>query len=114
MKKTIFNGLLLILASISLVGCGGGGGSGGSGTSTTSSTINAAISGTAATGAAIAGGTVDFVCANGATGTTTTADDGTYTMNLTGVTLPCAVKVTVPSTQQKSIQSSRTARPQQT
>lgn len=87
-----------MLAAIGLYGCGGGGG-GGTGTANTA--ISAAISGTAATGAAIAGGTVDFVCANGATGTTTTADDGTYTMNLTGVTLPCAVKVIVPTTQQK-------------
>lgn len=101
MKKSILNGLLSILAAISLFGCGGGGGGGGTGSSTPSSAVNTAISGTAATGAAIAGGTVDFVCANGATGTTTTADDGTYTMNLTGVTLPCAVRVTVPTTQQK-------------
>ena len=99
MKKSLCNGLLSILAAISLFGCGGGGG--GASSNTPSSAINAAISGTAATGAAIAGGTVDFVCANGATGTTVTADDGTYTMNLTAVTLPCAVKVTVPTTQQK-------------
>jgi hypothetical protein len=100
MKKTLCNCLLSILAVISLFGCGGGGG-GGASSNTPSSAINAAISGTAATGAAIAAGTVDFVCANGATGTTVTADDGTYTMNLTAVTLPCAVKVTVPTTQQK-------------
>jgi len=96
MKKNLFSSILLMFAAISLFGCGGGGGGGGA--STASST---AISGTAATGAAIAGGTVDFVCANGTTGTTVTADDGTYTMNLTGATLPCAVRVTVPTTQQK-------------
>jgi hypothetical protein len=96
MKKNLFSSILVMFAAISLFGCGGGGGGGGA--STASST---AISGTAATGAAIAGGTVDFVCANGTTGTTVTADDGTYTMNLTGATLPCAVRVTVPTTQQK-------------
>lgn len=97
----LFNSLLFILAVASLFGCGGGGGGGGSGSTSPSTAINAAISGTAATGAAIPRGAVDFVCANGVTGSTVTADDGTYTMNLTGVTLPCAVKVTVPTTQQK-------------
>lgn len=91
----------IALCALALIAACGGGGGGGGVTSTPSSGINAAISGTAATGAAIAGGTVAFVCANGATGTTVTADDGTYTMNLTAVTLPCAVKVTVPTTQQK-------------
>lgn len=105
MKKYFFNGLLMMFAAVSLYGCGGGGGGGSGGASTAASTINAAISGTAATGAAIAGGTVDFVCANGATGTTVTADDGTYTMNLTGVTLPCAVKAQYQRLSRSSIQS---------
>ena len=91
----------IAVSALALLAACGGGSAGGGVASTPSSTINAAISGTAATGAAIAGGTVAFVCANGATGTTVTSDDGTYTINLTAVTLPCAVKVTVPTTQQK-------------
>lgn len=97
-SKKLFYVSSLLVALATLSACGGGGG----GSSSSASTpINAAISGTAATGAAISGGTVDFVCANGATGSTTTAVDGSYTINLTGVNLPCVVKVTVPSTQEK-------------
>ena len=86
MRTTIGWGLSLI-ASASLVACGGGSGSDG----TTSSPMT--FAGTAASGAAIAGGTVDIKCAAG-TGTATTGTDGKYTLTLDEATLPCALQVT--------------------
>lgn len=68
---------------LTIYGCGGGGSSGGALT----------ISGTAATGAAIANGTVSVKCATG-TGTATTNSDGTYTVTISGGTAPCLLKAT--------------------
>jgi len=64
-----------------LVACGGGGGG------------DLTISGTAATGAAINGGTVEFVCASG-TKTGTTAADGSYKVTVSAGVLPCLGQVT--------------------
>jgi hypothetical protein len=55
------------------------------------------ISGTAASGAAIAGGAVDAKCATGS-GSATTAADGTYTVTISGGVLPCVVRVTTGAT----------------
>lgn len=77
----------LALATASLLGlaaCGGGGGGGSSATTTT-------FSGTAATGAAMANATVSITCASGS-GATTTAANGSYTKDLTSITLPCALR----------------------
>lgn len=52
-----------------------------------------AISGTAATGAAIADAPVQARCASG-NGSATTAADGSYTLQVEGGTLPCAMRVT--------------------
>ena len=88
----------LALAAIQtalLSACGGGGDSatpatgGGDPTPAASLTLN----GTAATGAAIAGGKIDVKCASGS-GTTTTIADGTYTISISGATLPCVMHVT--------------------
>jgi hypothetical protein len=51
------------------------------------------LSGTAATGAAIAGGKVDAKCATG-TGSATTAADGSYSLPIDGGALPCSMRVT--------------------
>jgi hypothetical protein len=51
------------------------------------------LGGTAATGAAIAGGTVDAKCATGS-GSATTAADGGYAMAIEGGALPCSLRVT--------------------
>jgi hypothetical protein len=51
------------------------------------------LSGTAATGAAIAGGTVTAKCSAGATTTATTNTDGTYSLAVTSGALPCVLKV---------------------
>ena len=75
-----------------LVACGGGG----------SSDIVApgapvpgtlSISGTAATGAAIVGGTVNVKCAAGTSSPATTIANGSYTITVTGGTLPCVLRV---------------------
>jgi hypothetical protein len=51
------------------------------------------LTGTAATGAAIAGGTVDAKCATG-NGSAATVADGSYTLAIEGGALPCSLRVT--------------------
>ncbi|MEO8835852.1 MAG: hypothetical protein ABI364_03845 [Caldimonas sp.] len=51
------------------------------------------LTGTAATGHALAGATVDAKCATGA-GSTTTATDGSFTITIAGGVLPCVLRVT--------------------
>jgi hypothetical protein len=82
MKKFTALGLCALLTA-----CGGGGGGGNPAASSLT------ISGTAATGAAIAGGTVDVKCATG-TGTATTNADGTYTVTISSGVAPCLLRVT--------------------
>jgi hypothetical protein len=75
--------------------CGGGGGSSSSsGTGNTPTPASTTLTGTAATGAAIANGTVTAHCVTG-TATTTTAADGSFTLDLSsGQTPPCMLQVT--------------------
>jgi hypothetical protein len=80
----------LAIATATLLGltaCGGGGGSAPIAPTATTTTL----SGTAATGAAMANATVSISCASGS-GTTTTAANGSYSKDLTSITLPCALK----------------------
>ena len=49
------------------------------------------LSGVAATGFAIAGGTIDVKCATG-TGSTTTGTDGAYAVRIEGAALPCVLR----------------------
>lgn len=86
-----------------IAGCGGGGGGNsgfvGGSTSTTPTTPvtqsdpSLQLSGTAATGAALASASVAVKCASGE-GTATTDANGAYTLKLTGGALPCVIKVT--------------------
>lgn len=78
---------LALVATAALAACGGG-----SEGPTLPVTAALTIGGTAAKGAALAGATVSVKCAAG-TGTATTASNGTYTVTITGGTLPCALKV---------------------
>jgi hypothetical protein len=72
-----------------LAACGGGGGdSGGSAVPT-----SLALTGTAATGAAIAGQTVDVKCATG-TGSAVTQANGNFSVSISGGALPCVLRVT--------------------
>jgi hypothetical protein len=69
-----------------VVGCGGGS-SGSLGRSST-------LSGTAAVGAPIVGGTIAVICSGGsAVGNTVTDTIGSWTVTLSGQTLPCALQV---------------------
>jgi len=70
-----------------LVACGGGGGGGGDAPAAT-----LALSGTAATGAAVAGAAVDAKCATGS-GSATTSADGSYSISIVGGVLPCVLRV---------------------
>jgi len=78
-----------------LVACGGGGSDDSTTTTGTSPTTPAlAISGNAATGAAIAGGTVTAKCAAGTATPATTSTTGSYSVSVTSGVLPCVLQVT--------------------
>lgn len=81
----------LLMAMVSVLASGCGGGDGGSTGSAAFST--ASVSGTAATGAAISGGTVSMNCVSGASATGTTAADGSYALSVSGITFPCVARV---------------------
>lgn len=78
--------------AVLLTACGGGGGGSSSAPGTTS---DLTVSGTAATGMAIAGATINAKCQAG-TGTATTIADGTFTLVVTGGKLPCVLQITNP------------------
>ena len=78
--------LSTVLAASLLSACGGG--------SDSTPAATATVSGTAATGAAIAGGTVSMNCVSGASATTTTAADGSFSLSVSGITFPCVARVT--------------------
>jgi hypothetical protein len=95
-KLKIDRVLVPVFVTALLTACGGGGGGGGSG-SASSSVPSLSISGVAATGAAISGGTVDAVCQSG-TGTATTNADGSYTLSVSAGQQPCILRATDPVT----------------
>lgn len=81
---------LFVLVALLFQGCGGG-----SASSTPAPTpVN--MSGTAATGAAVAGATITVKDAAGASKTATTGADGKYTIDVAGMTAPFLVKVDLP------------------
>jgi hypothetical protein len=82
--------LMLSISLLALAACGGGGGGG-------SSSADLTLSGVAATGAAISGGTVEVKCKTG-TGTATTNSDGSYTVTITSGVGPCILKAVDPIT----------------
>lgn len=79
----------LMAMGLAVYGCGGGGG----GSSPPPSSSTSSLSGTAAKGAAIASATVTIKGANGLMKTGTTASDGSYNINVSGLTAPYLVKV---------------------
>jgi hypothetical protein len=81
--------LSFVLAA-TLAACGGGGGDSSGGGAAGPLTIT----GTAANGAAIGGGTVDAKCGAGS-GSGSTQADGTYSLTIAGGAWPCVVRVTV-------------------
>lgn len=91
-KTTVQRAAAITLPAL-LFACGG---DGGSGTPTPPVTPPAALSiaGTAATGAAIAGGSVTAKCAAGTASPAITAADGSYSASVTSGVLPCVLQVT--------------------
>jgi mono/diheme cytochrome c family protein len=76
----------LVSAIAVLTACGGGG-------SGLDSASGASVSGVAATGMAIAGGQVSLKCAVGSTSPTTTQADGSFSIDVSKVKLPCVARV---------------------
>ena len=78
---------LIAFAALTLTGCGGGG----------ANSIGAAagtmVSGVAATGLAIDKGSVSLRCSTGSTAPVTTAVDGSFSVDVSNVTLPCVARV---------------------
>lgn len=77
--------LAVSMAALLVTACGGGGGDG------AAAPGGVQLSGTAATGAALADATVEVKCAGG-TGSTTTSTSGAYTITVSGGSLPCIVR----------------------
>lgn len=83
--------VLAALATAALVAaCGGGDDD----STATPSAATVALSGTAATGAAIANATVSAIDATGATVTATTGTDGKFTINVAEAAAPYALRIT--------------------
>ena len=86
--KRPFHGLATALLASSLAaGCGGGGGDVVSPVAAITS-----LGGTAAVGSPIVGAALNVVCANGAPLSTFTSGTGSWSVNTTGATFPCAVQ----------------------
>jgi mono/diheme cytochrome c family protein len=84
------NGALAASAlAAALAACGGGGG----GTDSTGSAAVSTVSGVAATGLAIANGTVSLKCAALDPSAVKTLADGSYSVDVSKSTLPCVVRV---------------------
>ncbi|CAN5605271.1 hypothetical protein BH11PSE7_BH11PSE7_17770 [soil metagenome] len=75
-----------VITAAVLTACGGG-------DSAPAANAGASVSGTAATGAAIASGTVTLKCVSGTTSAATTGTDGSFTVDVSSVTLPCVARV---------------------
>jgi mono/diheme cytochrome c family protein len=76
---------LLAAAVVTLTACGGG-----SGSNPAASSI---VNGVAATGLAIANGQVTLKCAIGTTGAVSTNADGSFSIDVSKLTLPCVARV---------------------
>lgn len=87
-----------LVASIFFIGCGNSGTSGNSGAGSGSgSGGTASVRGTASMGSPIIGATVTLKDSTGKSTTATTASDGTYTLNTSGMTPPYFVQVVTTS-----------------
>jgi hypothetical protein len=83
MKRSVKAGLLTAMTLGILSACGGGG----------TGVAPSLVAGTAATGAAIAAGAVTLKCVSGTTTAVTTGTDGSFTIDVSNVTLPCVGRV---------------------
>src|SRR5487761_2294859 len=86
--------IVLCAATLTLASCGGGGGGGVGGSYSSMPSANPMITGLAATGAALAGASVNAKCTSGPPVSGTTGADGTFSLELAGgQALPCMVQV---------------------
>jgi hypothetical protein len=102
-SKVVKQHLALTISTLFLAACGGGGGdstatttpgTANPGTPTTPTTPNSlTIIGTAATGAALAGVTVETECSNGTVATAVTSSNGSFNLNVPGGVAPCILGV---------------------
>jgi hypothetical protein len=92
-KAAVARGIVAVIIPTAMVGCGGGSDSSSSTTTTAAAPAALKVSGTAATGAAMAGANISVVCSSG-TGTATTSTNGTYAASVTGGALPCVLSAT--------------------
>lgn len=80
--------IAVAITALGLSACGGG-----DSAATAPAAVTTSFSGTAATGAAMANANVAISCASG-TGSTTTTANGSYSANLSNITLPCVLRAT--------------------
>ena len=92
-KRFALTALQMAAATLVLSACGGGGSDAPVTPPVVVPPAALAISGTAATGAAMAGANVQVKCVGG-TGSATSAPDGTYSTSVTGGALPCVLSAT--------------------
>ena len=92
------SGICLTVLAAALAACGGGGGgdAGSAVTPTTPTSTTLTVTGTAATGLAIAGATVTGKCKVGSA-TATTLANGTFTLTVADGQLPCVLQITNPA-----------------
>ncbi|MBC7376779.1 MAG: hypothetical protein H7346_05005 [Burkholderiaceae bacterium] len=83
-KGAALPALSIVLSAALLSACGGG---------DSAPAATASVSGVAATGAAIASGIVTLKCVSGTTAAATTGTDGSFTVDVSAVTLPCVARV---------------------
>jgi mono/diheme cytochrome c family protein len=91
LSKSNFAIGLISAAVVTLTACGGGGG--GSAGGTANGTVSS-VTGVAATGLAIVNGSVTLKCVVGTTSSKATGTDGSFNIDVSGVTLPCVARVT--------------------
>ena len=87
--KSNFTLGLISAAVVTLTACGGGGG----GSTGPDGTVSR-VTGVAATGLAIVNGSVTLKCVTGTTGAIVTGTDGSFSIDVSSVTLPCVARVT--------------------
>jgi len=84
--KSNFTLGLIGAAVVTLTACGGGGGGSAGGTANS-------VTGVAATGLAIVNGSVTLKCVTGTTSAIATGTDGSFSIDVSSVTLPCVARV---------------------
>lgn len=96
-KKQILKTACAAVIVLVLAACGGEDGDSDAGASMASSSL----SGVAAIGAPVVQGRIDCLCASGASATTSTASDGSFSLDLLDSDYPCALRLTGGTAQDK-------------